>query len=92
MRKKLLVFVMATMMGLSAVGCDNYQESTDLSFGGGYFTQINRWSDTICNYYIVYANDTKVVYFIAYQDGSFSKYGITPLYNADGSVQVYEGE
>lgn len=97
MRKRLLAIVMAAIMGLSAVGCTSYQESTDisqdnLSFGGGYFTQIKQWYDIRCDYYIVYANDTKVMYFIAYQAGNVSKFGITPLYNADGSVQVYDGE
>lgn len=94
MRKKLLAIVMAAMMGLSAVGCTSYNESVDISqneksFGGGYFTQIKQWCDLRCDYYIVYANDTKVMYFIAYHGRTI---GITPLYNPDGSVQVYDGE
>lgn len=97
MRKKLLAIVMAAMMGLSAVGCKSYQKTVDIlqnkgSFCGGYFTRIKQWYDSRCDYYIVYANDTKVMYFIGYQGGSVSKFGITPLYNADGSVQVYDGE
>ena len=58
-------------------------------FCNGYFTAINKWRDWNSRYCIVYANDTKVKYFIAY---SAKKFGITPLYNADGTLQVYDGE
>ena len=93
MRKKLLAIAMAAIMGLSAVGCTSYEESVDISkseqsFEGGYFTLIRKWnSDHNC--YIVYANDTKVIYLVVV---GYRRYGITPLYNADGSVQVYGGE
>ena len=36
-----------------------------------------------------YANDTKVMYYIEY--GGSSRM-ITPLYNADGTLQIYQGE
>lgn len=93
MRKKLLAIAMAATIGLSVVGCTSYEESVDISkseksFEGGYFTLIREWDgDHIC--YIVYANDTKVMYLIVV---GYRRYGITPLYNADGSVQVYDGE
>ena len=38
--------------------------------------------------YIVYDEDTNVVYYIYQHNHSC---GITPLYNQDGSIQVYEG-
>lgn len=38
-------------------------------------------------YKIAYAKDTKVKYLIIV---SGYKFGITPLYNADGTLQVYE--
>ncbi len=38
-------------------------------------------------YYIVYDKETKVKYYIRGYGG-----GITPLYNADGTLQLYEGE
>lgn len=61
---------------------DTYREQ----LYGGYFTVLEKWK----NYnYIVYANDTKVKYFIHYGGNSC---GITPLYNADGSLQIYEGD
>ena len=52
---------------------------------GDYFTMISSWYDMSISirFYIVYANDTKVQYLIA--NGS-----ITPLYNADETLQVYD--
>ena len=94
MKKKILVIIMAAMMALSIFGCTSYQETADISqendlFCNGYFTAINKWHDWHSRCCIVYANDTKVKYFIAY---SGYKFGITPLYNADGTLQVYDGE
>ena len=40
-------------------------------------------------YRIVYANDTKVKYLIL---SGGNRYGITPLYNSDGTLQVYSDE
>ena len=61
--------------------------TSDNDFCGGYFEQINRWSDMKGTYYIVYAKDTKVKYFV-YKSGY--KFGMTPLYNADGTLQIYQ--
>lgn len=93
MKKKILAIIMAATMALSIFGCTSYQESTDISkegksLGGGYFTLIRKW-DGDYTYYIAYANNTKVMYLII--DG-YHKFGITPLYNADGTLQVYDGE
>ena len=73
------------------VGCGTtYQEATGQTennasgdFGNGYFTVIAEWT----GYQIVYANDTKVKYLIR---SAGYQYGITPLYNADGTLQIYE--
>ncbi len=52
-----------------------------------YFTTIIEWQKGTDKYEIVYANDTNVKYLIIY---SGYHYGITPLYNTDGSLQIYE--
>lgn len=90
--KKMIAIFMACIICLSAVGCTPYSEADDvanenISFANGYFTKVKQWETVGANYCIVYANDTKVKYFIAYAN---YKFGITPLYNADGSLQVYE--
>lgn len=55
-------------------------------FANGYFTVITEWG-SVPTYRIVYANDTKVKYFVFF-DGY--RGGISPLYNADGTLQIYE--
>ena len=56
-------------------------------FGNGYFTVLVSWESYGTHYAIIYANDTRVKYFIF--AGRYAA-GITPLYNTDGSVQVQD--
>ena len=80
-------------MEVCLVGCGTtYQEATGQTesnasgdFGNGYFKVITKWGN---GYYIVYANDTKVKYLVMERTQYLS--GITPLYNADGTLQIYE--
>lgn len=79
---------------LLLTGCETrYEDAKDedakdtlKTIGGGYFTRIKEWGDINDTYEIVYANDTKVKYLIWHTN---YKGSITPLYNADGSLQVY---
>lgn len=100
MKKKILAMIVAGLICVLAAGCGisyqiSYQDATnnttqnDSGYCNGYFTKLIGWKDIDCTYYIVYANDTKVKYFVMY--GNY-KSGITPLYNADGTLQVYDGE
>ena len=92
MKKRILSVVFAVMMIICLVGCGiTHQQATGQTesnssgdFGNGYFTVITEWD----SYQIVYANDTKVKYLIF--DRGMYRYGITPLYNADGTLQIYE--
>lgn len=91
MRKKILAVVTAGVIGLSAAGCTSYQQAANMpdegtSYGGGYFTLLTEWSGGARSYSVVYANDTKVKYLVIVGD---ARSGITPLYNADGTLQVY---
>lgn len=75
---------------LLLTGCGTkYKDAEDISkeTGGGYFTLIKEWNGRDDLYKIVYANDTKVKYLMWLRG---HRGGITPLYNADGSLQVYE--
>lgn len=92
MKKRLLSVVFVAVMVVRLVGCGTtYQEAKTTEngeFGNGYFTTISKWGDAnYGTYRIVYANDTKVKYFV---NASGYRTGITPLYNADGTLQVYE--
>lgn len=86
-----LVVVMAVCL-LCGRGT-TYQEATEQtesnssrSFANGYFTVITEWANG--DYLVVYANDTKVKYLVIYKNQYLS--GITPLYNADGTLQIYD--
>ena len=100
MKKKIITGLSIFALVLSTTifsGCanDSFSKKQDLTqsthkgFADGYFTTVKEWGK-FGKYKIVYANDTKVMYLIGYLSGTF---GITPLYNADGTLQIYgEGE
>lgn len=97
MKKRLFIVVLAVVMVVCLVGCGTtHQEATgqtesknEKDFGGGYFTVITkRYDEDLGNCYIIYANDTKVKYLIF--DSGMYQFSITPLYNADGTLQIYE--
>ena len=48
---------------------------------------LNEWKDGDTAYRIIYMKDTKVKYIVV--DDGGSQVTITPLYNADGTLQVY---
>ncbi len=92
MKMKLILLLTICVLMLSLVGCDSksYEEAIKESYddyGGGYFTVIAEWGGNGGMHRIVYANDTSVKYLII-ADGYH--YGITPLYNADGTLQIYD--
>lgn len=97
MKKKLLAILIGCVLTFSLVGCgnDTYDNAkkggvTDDDWGDGYFTIIESWGGVGAHQFmIVYANDTKVMYFI---DANSIAGGMTPLYNPDGTIKVYDGE
>ena len=82
---------MLSIITLVLCGCEDYNADKTVydNSAGGYFTVINDWDAIDGSYKIVYANDTGVKYFMCF---SGYRYGITPLYNADGSLQIYDGK
>lgn len=97
MKKRLLGILLCGVLTLTLAGCTTYDQAVSRSsegvyeetYGGGYFTVIAKWDDGLRDCYIVYANDTKVKYLICTGN---SMSGITPLYNSDGTLQIYEEE
>ena len=87
----LIIILMATMLcSCSSTSYDEAKTSNTYAFSNGYFTVIKEWGDTLrFNEYIVYAKDTGVMYYVFIKGYAG---GITPLYNADGTLQIYEGE
>lgn len=80
----LCVCLLLTGCGTRYKDAENTSKETDEK----YFTLIKEWDDVNGREYkIVYANDTGVKYLMF---RTYYTAGITPLYNADGSLQVYE--
>lgn len=95
MKKKIaLVLVLCAMVAMLCGCSTSYEEANtnpDNYLSKGYFTIIKSWDGGIdySTEYIVYANDTKVMYYVF--RGAHTG-GMTPLYNADGTLQIWEGE
>lgn len=91
MKKKLLAVVISLMLCLGIVGCgtrgDVEPESNDI--GNKYIDLVTVYKDTGTRTQVVYDRNTKVMYFIK---SSGYKFGITPIYNSDGTVKLYDGE
>ena len=92
MKKKialiLILCLMVTMLCSCSTSYENAVTPTKKDFGN-YFSVLKEWNDYMGKCKIIYANDTHVMYF--YFDGNYTS-GLTPLYNADGTLQIYEGE
>lgn len=93
MKKKFLGLFLSSIVCFNCAACGvSYDEAVTSTpdikstIAGNYFTVITTFGDMYGTYQIVYANDTKVKY-LRFRAGS-----ITPLYNADGSLQIYTGE
>lgn len=100
MKKNIALILVFCVMIAVFCGCSSFSsyEEADVNpdncFSKGYFTVIKSWDggfDTPSEY-IVYANDTGVMYYVFLWPDCFGIGGITPLYNADGTLQIYEGE
>ena len=94
MKKKIALILVLCAMATVLCSCSSSYEEANTNdpanFGTGYFTTIKQWGGGLEPLErIVYANDTDVMYYIFLKGYSG---GITPLYNADGTLQIYEGK
>lgn len=86
MKKKIFCLFLTLGLMFSFCGC-RYKAGEQIA--DEYFTVIKSddlgWTE---DFAIVYANDTKVMY-VLYRSGY--GLGMSPLYNADGSIKIYDG-
>ena len=95
MRRIIILLLTICILTFSLVGCNsstnNKEKEPKDEYFNEYFVVIEKWQGegrNVCQ--IVYAKDTKVMYFICYNNMyKQGAYGIAPLYNADGTLQVY---
>lgn len=90
MKKRIImtaVVLVTSLMILTSCSNMTYDKAANVheDYGNGYFTIIKKWNNGM--YRIVYANDTGVEYMIVAGGNIF---GITPLYNADGTLKIYK--
>ena len=78
------VAVVLALMALSMVAaCGNlYGESSD-----SYFTVVQTFDNG--SVIVMYANDTKVMYVWR---SYYRRAGLSPIYNSDGSLAIWEGK
>ena len=90
MKKKIVAVVLALTLCFGMTGCtkgDIEPESNIL--GNKYIDLVTIYKDNDNNIEVAYDKNTKVMYFLkrsAYQ------FGITPIYNSDGTVKLYDKE
>lgn len=81
MKKQILSVALAVVMAVCLVGCGDTENVND-------DTSMFALIETTCDWQIVYHKETKVMY--AVSDGDYNRGIFTPLYNADGTLQIYE--
>ena len=59
------------------------------SFDNKYIDLVTIYKDDNHNTKVLYDKNTKVMYFVKWSGYQF---GITPIYNSDGTVKLYDGE
>ena len=90
MKRKILAVALGLTLCFGMTGCtkgDIEPESSRLA--NKYIDLVTIYKDDNHNTKVLYDKNTKVMYFlilIGYQ------FGITPIYNSDGTVKLYDGE
>lgn len=90
MKKKILVVVLGLTLCFGMTGCtkgDIKSESSTL--GNKYIDLVTIYKDDRQHTEVLYDKNTKVMYFLKWSGYQF---GITPIYNSDGTVKLYDGE
>lgn len=88
MKKKIIAMMLALGLCASMSGCSDDGTSAE-QVEYGYFIELESNGDMT----IVYDRETRVKYYIYEATNNYRHcFGITPIYNTDGSLQVYKGE
>ena len=90
MKKKILAVVLGLTLCFGMIGCskgDIEPETSNLA--NKYIDLVTIYKDDNYNIEVLYDKNTKVMYFV--KRGS-DRFGITPIYNSDGTVKLYDGE
>lgn len=90
MKKKILAVVLGLTLCFGITGCENGDIEPESSrFANKYIDLVTIYKDDNCYTEVLYDKNTKVMYFV--KRGTY-QFGITPIYNSDGTVKLYDGE
>lgn len=90
MKKKILAVVLGLTLCFGMTGCSKGDiEPKSSYFANKYIDLVTIYKDDSCNAEVLYDKNTKVMYFVRCSGYQF---GITPIYNSDGTVKLYDGE
>ena len=90
MKKKILAVVLGLILCFGMTGCTKGDIEPESSrFANKYIDLVTIYKDDNYNTEVLYDKNTKVMYFVV---RSGNQFGITPIYNSDGTVKLYEGE
>ena len=90
MKKKILAVALVLTLSFGMTGCTKGDIEPESScFANKYIDLVTIYKDN--NHYteVLYDKNTKVMYFAKWTTYQF---GITPIYNSDGTVKLYDGE
>lgn len=90
MKKKILAVVLGLTLCFGMTGCTKGDIEPESSrFANKYIDLVTIYKDNNCDTEVLYDKNTKVMYFVKCSGYQF---GITPIYNSDGTVKLYDGE
>ena len=89
MKKKIVAIVLGLSMCIGMTGCSSEGDITPTNnkLGNKYFDLVDIYKTETTK--VSYDKNTNVMYFIEQTGNAF---GITPIYNSDGTLKLYEGE
>lgn len=90
MKKKILAVALGLTLCFGLTGCTKGDiEPKSSCLANKYIDLVTIYKDDEYETEVVYDKNTKVMYFLK---SSGQQFGITPIYNSDGTVKLYDGE
>lgn len=91
MKQKISAILAVAMMCMSLTACGGYKDidTKESPIGNKYFDLVYIYEDKTAGTHVGYDRNTGVMYFVYITS---YKCSITPIYNADGSLKLYEEE
>lgn len=90
MKKKIIAVVLGLALCFGMTGCTKGDIEPESSYlANKYIDLVTIYRDNDHSTEVLYDKNTKVMYFV---ERSGHQFGITPIYNSDGTVKLYDEE